>query len=267
MPSSTSSLARALEPVAAALWLFFVIVSCVVGVIWACGIGDAQLADWVSNRDLLLSLQWLLRQLDFVWIILAAANAYAGLVQREGQGMARRWILIILLSVTVLAWLSARIGFPLGRIQYGLPLGPIQVGRLYLARLGPVPLGLPLFWFAVIIGVRDGLLRLFPRWSHAQVALGVGAIGLLTDASLEPLAAKLRGFWFWRSGSPAAPPIFEAPFTGYLAWALLAGLLAYGLRQRKMVRAGYRPSWQPGMIVVIFHVIFLAAHVGRWVRG
>lgn len=267
MPASTSPLARALEPFAAAMWLFFVLLSCAVGTIWAFGIGDAQLAAWVSNRDLLLALQWLIQQLDFVWMIMAAANAYIGLVQREGQGMARRWIMIILLSVTVLGWISVRTGFPLGRIQYGLPLGPIQVGRIYLARLGPVPLGLPLFWFAVVIGARDGLLRLFPRWSHVQIALGVGVIGLLTDASLEPLAAKLRGFWLWRSADPALPPTFDAPFTGGLAWGLLAGWLAYGLRQRRMVRPGYRPSWQPGLIVVIFHVVFLTSHLGRWARN
>ncbi len=267
MAVSSSSLARALEPVAAALWLFFVLLSLVVGAVWALGIGDAQLAAWVSNRDLLLTLQWLIQQLDFVWIILAVANAYLGLVQREGQAMARRWIMIILLSVTVLGWISARTGFPLGRIQYGLPLGPIQIGRIYLARLGPVPMGLPLFWFAVVVGARDGLLRLFPRWSHVQIAVTVGVAGLLTDASLEPLAAKLRGFWFWRSASPALPPVFEPPFTGYLAWGLLAGLLAFGLRERRVARPGYRPSWQPAMIVVIFHLIFLSAHIGRWVRG
>ena len=267
MPPPPSPLVRALEPLAGAIWLFFVFASLVAGVVWAFGVGDADVAKWVSNHDLVLTLQWMLQQLDFVWIILAAANAYLSLAAREGQGTARRWIIYILLAVTALGWISSRTGILLGPIQYGAPLAPIQIGHIQLGRLGPVPMGLPLFWFAVIVGARDGLLRLFPRWSHLQICLAVSLVGLLTDISLEPLAAKLRGFWIWRSADLSQPPSFDAPVTSCLAWALLAGLLAYGLRERRIVRPHYRPSWQPAMIVIIFHIVFLAAHIGRWARG
>jgi uncharacterized membrane protein len=255
---SPSLLTRTLEPLAAGLWVLFVLVSLLVGVVWALGLGDAQLSRWVLNRELFLTLQWLFQHLDFAWITLAATNSYLCLATRDGLETARRWGLLIVLAVIALAWVSTRAGFPLGPIQYGRMLG---------ARLGPVPLGLPLFWFAVTIGAREGLLRFFPRWSHTQIALGTGLIAILTDASLEPLAAKLRGFWFWRSSTPTLPPIFDAPLTGCLAWGVLAGLLAFGLREKSVVASDRPRSWQPAATLVIFHAVFLAAHLGRWVRG
>lgn len=256
--SAASLLTRALEPLAAALWVLFLIVSSVVGAVWAFGIGDAELARWVPHRDLFRALRWLLQYLDFTWITLAAANAYRCLATREGLGTARRWALAILLAVVALAWVSVGTGFPLGPIQYGDSLG---------AKLGPVPLGLPLFWFAAVIGTREGLLAFFLRWSHAQIALGSGVVAALTDASLEPLAAKLRGFWFWRSGTPTLPPIFDASLAGSLAWGVAAGLLAYGLRERSVVASARPRSWQPAATLAIFHLVFLAAHLGRWARG
>ena len=259
MRSSPSLPARVLEPLAAGLWVCFVLISLAVGVVWAFSLGDAQLTRWVDNRELLLALHWLLvEQLDFLWIILAAANCYLCLAAREGLGTARRWSLAVLLAVITLAWVSNRTGMPLGPIQYGHRLG---------ARLGPVPVGLPLFWFAAIIGAREGLLRLFPRWSHLQIALGAGFLALLTDINLEPLAAKLRGFWFWRAATTDLPPTFDAPLTSCLVWGLLGGLLAFGFRERKVVASVEARSWKPAMTLAIFHAVFLAAHAGRWARG
>jgi uncharacterized membrane protein len=263
----SSPFSQALEPLAAGLWVFFVLVSLVAGVVWAFGLGDAQLALLVRQRDLLLTLQWLLPWLDFGWITLAAANVYVCLATREGLGTARRWSLGILLTVTVLGWISVRTGVPLGPIQYGLPLGPLQIGGVPIARLGPVPLGLALFWFAVIMGAREGLLRFFPRWSHGQIALGTGVLGALTDLSLEPLAAKLRGFWCWRAEVLGLPPIFDAPLTGCFMWGVVAGLLAFPLREKNVVASARPRSWQPAATLAIFHAVFLAAHLGRWVRG
>ncbi len=257
MRSSPSLLSRALEPLAAGLWVFFVLVSLLVGAVWTFGLGDAELARWVLNRDLFITLQRSLQHLDFVWITLAAANVYLCLATREGLGTARRWGLMILLAVVALAWLGTRTGFPLGSIQYGHALG---------AKLGPVPLGLPLFWFVAIVGAREGLLRFFPRWSHPQVAFGTGLLATLTDASLEPLAAKLRGFWFWLSSTPDLPPTFDAPLTNCLVWGVVAGLLAFGFRDKSVV-ASVRPrSWPPIATLLIFHLVFLAAHLGRWMR-
>jgi uncharacterized membrane protein len=257
MRSSPSSLTRALEPLAAGLWIVFVLVSLAVGAVWIFGLSDAQVARGVTNPGLSQALQWLLRYLDFLWILLAAANTYLCLTAHEKLGTARRWGLIILLSVCAVAWISTKTGYP---------LGPIQFGRVLGARLGPVPLGLPLFWFTVIIGAREGLLRVFPRWSHLQVALGTAVLAVLTDASLEPLAARLRGFWFWRSGDPTIPPVFDAPLTNCLVWGLVAGLITFALREKNVVAAVRARSWQPAATLLIFHAVFLAAHLGRWVR-
>lgn len=258
MRPSVSPLARAMEPLVAGLWIFFVLASLLVGAVWTFGIGDAQLARWVQNRGLLVTLQLLLEHLDFAWITLAAANVYLSLTDRVGLATARRRGLTIVLTAFVVAWTSVRTGFPLGPIEYGRALGP---------KLGPVPLGLPLFWFTVIVGASEGLLRFFSRWSHLKIAIGTGLAAALTDANLEPLAAKLRGFWFWRSGTPAIPPIFDAPLTGCLGWGFMAGLLAFALHENKVAASAQRPSWQPVATLIVFNAIFLAAHLGRWVRN
>jgi hypothetical protein len=96
--------------------------------------------------------------------------------------------------------------------------------------------------------------------------LGTAGLALLTDASLEPLAANLRGFWFWRSGDPMIPPSFDAPMTNCLVWGLVAGLITFALREKNVVAAVRPRSWQPAVTLLIFHAVFLGAHLGRWLR-
>lgn len=258
MRSSPSALARVFEPLAAGLWVFFVLLSVFVGTVWSFGIGDAQLTRWVRNRELLRTLLWLAQHLDFLWITLAALNTYLCLAQRRGILEMRRWGLAILIGVAGLVWISRATGFPLGRIQYGKQLG---------AKLGPVPLGLPLFWFAAISGARETFLRYLPRATHGQIALCVGALAALTEFSLEPLAAKLRGLWFWPSAVPTLPPTFDAPLAASLAWGTLAGLLVFAFREKSVVASARPRPWEPVATVVIFHAVFLAAHLGRWMRS
>src|SRR5882757_7630660 len=149
MTSQDSLLARSLEPLAASLWTLFVIVSVLVGGVWAFAIGDGMVERCVGHPDLRAALEWMLAQADLAWITLAAMNVYLVLAAHEGLATARRWALLIFIVVVALGWLSTRTGFPLGPIQYGTPLG---------AKLGPVPLGLPLLWVAVILAVRETVL-------------------------------------------------------------------------------------------------------------
>lgn len=258
MPSRRSALARSLEPLAAGLWTLFLIVSALVAVIWSGGIGDASLTQWIRPGGLLRALLWLLDHLDFAWITLAAANVYGCVASRAGLSQARRSSLIILSAVITFGWLSARTGFPLGPIEFGRPLG---------MKIGPVPVGLAFFWLAAIFGAREGLMLLLPRWSHLQIALGSGLIGVLTDLNLEPVATKLRGFWFWRAAIPGEPPTFDFPLSGSLAWGFLAMLLTFSLRERDVVKSARKYSWKPAFTLVIIHAVCLAAHLGRWVRG
>jgi hypothetical protein len=253
-----SLLTRWLEPVVEALWTLFAIVSVLVGVVWALGIGDATLGRWVQNADLLRALLWLLRYLDLTWIVLAAANVYRGVAASEGLATVRRWAGWTMLAVMGLAWVSVVTGAPLGAIRFGEPLG---------GKLGPVPLGLPLLWLVIILGAREAVLRCFPRWSHWQVALGTGVLTALTDLLLEPLAAKLRGFWFWRASAPGLPPVFDPPPLHWLEWGVMAGLLAYTFRSRRVVASVQKRPWEPAATLGIFYAIFLVAHLGRWLRG
>jgi len=254
MPSRDSLLARGLEPLAAGLWTLFVLVSMLVAAVWVGGIGEATLEKWVSNPDLRAALVWLLAHSDLGWITLAAANVYLSLATSVGLATARRWALLILGAVIALAWVSAVTGFPLGEIRYGLALG---------LKVGPVPLGLPLLWFSVIIGARDAILRFFPRAGRAPLAAGVGLLTLLTDLNLEPLAAKLHGFWFWPPHAPTLPPVFDPPPAGCVAWGALAGLIVLILRDRNVAASAQPRSWRPAATLAIFHAVFLATHAAR----
>jgi uncharacterized membrane protein len=257
MRSRPSLLARSLEPLAANLWTFFVLVSVLVGVVWTLGLGDAAFERWISHRELRRALIWLLAHLDLLWITLAAANGYLTLAVGEGLTAARRWGITILLGVVALGWVSARTGFPLGPVTYGQSLG---------FKLGPVPVGLPLLWFSIIVGAREAVLR-FPRLSHAQVSAGAGLLGAITDLNLEPMAAKLRGFWFWRASVPGDPPVFDPPLYGCLVWGTMSGMLVFLLREQSVVASARRRSWKPAPTLALFNAIFLAAHIARWIRG
>ena len=248
-----SLLARGLEPLAAGMWTLFVLVSLLVAAVWVLGLGEASLRA-VSSADLRATLVWLLAHIDLFWIALAAINAYLSLAADAGLATARRWALLILGAVIAMAWVSVAAGVPLGRIRYGSALG---------LKLGPVPLGLPLFWFSVIIGAREALLRFFPRLGHAPVAAGVGLLALFTDLNLEPLATKLHGFWFWLPTAPTLPPVFDPPFTGNIAWGMLAGLLALFLRERDVAASARPRLWRPAATLAIFHTVFLATHAAH----
>lgn len=252
MPPRNSLLARGLEPFVSGLWIVFVLLSLVIAGVWAFGIGEGSLERSVSNTDLRVTLVWLLAHCDLAWITLAAANVYFALVGCVGLATARRWGLLILGSVVALAWVSVATGFPLGPIRYGIPLG---------LKFGPVPLGLPLLWFSVIIGARETLLRFFPRLPQGGLAAGVGLLALLTDLNLESVAAKLRGFWFWRGAAPTDPPIFDTPLISCFAWGILALFVTFLLRETSVVSTGEKRPWQPIAALAIFEGILLLTHV------
>jgi uncharacterized membrane protein len=251
-------LSRWLEPVAAGLWIFFLVWTAFIAVVWSCGLGDGTLAQTIGNRDLRAALEWLIGVGDIVWITLAAANTHLWLAETEGLATARRWALTVLGGAAALAALSVWTGFPLGAIRYSAPLG---------VKLGPVPLGLPLLWFALIIGARQIVLRIWPKAGPTQLAAMVGGLALLTEYNLEPVAAKVRGFWFWSASTPFAPPLFTPPWTNYAAWAVAAAALTFALREER-VAAGTRVSAaRPLTIFVVLNAVFLVANLGRWLRA
>jgi uncharacterized membrane protein len=254
MTSRVSPFASAFEPLVSGLWIFYVLVSLLIAAVWTLGWGERSVEAAVSNPDLRATLVWLLAQIDLLWITLAAANVYLCLAASVGLATARKWALFLIGGTIALAWVSSVTGVPLGRIHYGPALG---------FKVGPVPLGLPLLWFSVVIGAREAILRLLPRASHGGLAAGVGILAFLTDLNLEPSAAKWRAFWFWSAASPAQPPIFDAPLSGSIAWGVLAGLLTLTFRELDVVQASRKRPWQPVVILAICNAVFLASSVAH----
>ena len=257
MGSRISSLGRWLEPFVSGLWIFFLVWTAWIACVWTFALGDDALARWIGNGDLRAVVAKLIAIGDIAWITLAAANVHLWLAETEGLSTARRWALIVGGGVAALGAVSALAGWPLGAIQYSRQLG---------MKLGPLPVGLPLLWFALVIGARQTVLRWWPGAGQVRLALGTGALALLADVNLEPVAAKVRGFWFWRAQSPDQPPHFTPEWTNYAAWFLVASGLAFALREERVAAGERRDSVRPMVIYLLLNAVFLAANVGRFLR-
>ena len=257
MGSRPSLFVRWLEPFVSGLWILFLLWTAWIAGVWTFSIGDASL-DGIGNRDLRTVLVWLIGVGDIAWITLAAASVHLWLAETEGLSTARRWALIVGGGAVALGTVSALTGWPLGAIQYSRQLG---------VQLGPVPIGLPLLWYALIVGARQTVRRFWPSADPLPLALGTGALALLTDVNLEPVAAKLRAFWFWRAADPAQPPVFTPPWTNYAAWFLAATALAFLLREERVATRPRRDALRPVVIFLLLNAVFLAANLGRFLRG
>ncbi|WP_286666643.1 bisanhydrobacterioruberin hydratase [Haloglomus salinum] len=121
-------------------------------------------------------------------------------------------------------------GFPYGNFEYGVELGPML--------LDTVPLGLPVFFFPLVVNAYLlCLLLLGPRTESALVRLpAVIAVVLLMDLVLDPGAVALT-FWTY---DPAGA-YYGVPWSNYAGWVLSATVAVVtldaafersGLRQR-----------------------------------
>ena len=246
-----SLLARALEPFASGLWILFVIWTALVAVVWVCGFGEVELRQQIANPGLLGALEFLLRSLDAAWVALGAANIYLALSAEEGLATARRWALIVIVGAGAVAALSERTGIPLGPIRYTSRLG---------MRLGPVPLGLPLLWFAFVTGARSLVMRYAPRASHWKAAFGAGVLAAFADANIEPIAWKARAFWHWQ---PVPSP---APVQNFAAWLLISWAFAFAMRESRVASAPAGSFPRPALVFLIFNAVFFATHAARFMR-
>lgn len=256
MPRRESALTRGFEPLVALLWPLFLVWTAIVAVLWTTGLSEETAKAIVKNTDLGAAAVVFLRSTDTVWLLLAAANLYLGLADRVGLGTARLWAAIVLAAGAVIAVASVRTGWPLGPIYFTTRLG---------LKLGPVPLGWPLWWLVVVIGGRMLAERLLPRATHGQLALVTGGLALLAQANLEPLAWKVRAFWLWD-----VPGTFSGslpPWRNFATWWLVATALASLLRERRVVTTGRPPAWAPALILVLCNAVFLLAHLTIALRG
>ena len=257
MPRRDSLLARWLEPLASTLWYFFLVWTALVAVAWVGGIREDHIADWVRNPGLRSALIFSLGILDPLWFTLAAANVYLSIAEAEGIATARRWAAIVICGVAAMLACSAWTGLPLGSALYMRSLG-VQLGP-------PVPIALPLLWFAVILGGRELMLRAFRRASHAQIALGTGVVALLTAVNLEPLASNVRLLWMWYERDTHLP--ISTPIQSYVTWLVTGAALAFALRERDvLIGAGRRPL-KPVVALALFNGVFLATHLAVQIRN
>lgn len=274
-PLPRSSARRAPALLLRGLWILFLFWSVVVAIVWMTGVGESEILRWAERtyrlppRETSMGapaavalpllprvLLHLLSLLDPVWVGLAAVHAYLLTSFQEGLPVARRWCGVILLSVGLVAGVSVWQGWPLGEIRYTELLG---------RRLGPVPLGVPLLWLSVMLGARDLVLRLRPSIGQVPLAVFTGALVLLFDLALEPIAWKVRVFWLW---SPLRLPAPEwPPVQNYLTWFALAAILAFVLREERVVRAP-QPAWRsPAAVFAVIVAVVLLAHIGQLTSG
>ena len=263
---------RSLQPLASGLWIWFLIWTVVVAVLWVTGFGESQATEWLERHFLtpeqaaqgatpLLQapLLALLRLADPLWVVLAAANAYLSLVAERGLSVARRWMLVLLASAFVIGVASAWSRLPLGPIHFTGRLGP---------RLAMVSLGWVLLWCIAILGARELARLVCPRASHGLLALIAALSVLATDLNLEPVAWKSRAFWLWFTAREywSADQLGHAPLQNYATWLIGAGVLAYLLRSPEVVRAGGQRPWRGAIVLLLLNALCLGTHLAERLR-
>lgn len=255
MPRRDSIFTQSLQPLAALLWPLFLFWTAIISLLWTTGLTTDQVSAAITNPGLRDALLGVFRAADTLWLLLAAANLYVALAERVGLATARLWALAVVATSVVIALASARTDWPLGPVLYTTRLG---------MKLGGVPLGWPLWWFVVIIGGRMLAERLVPRASHRQLALATGVLTLLTQLNLEPLAWKVRLFWFWYVAGTrlASPPLWR----NYATWWLVATTLAFLLRERQVVATAPSPTWRPALVLIMMNAVFVLTHLAVVIR-
>jgi uncharacterized membrane protein len=240
-----SFLARSLEPLISALWILFLVWTVITGALW---LGGDQFAESITNTGLRSAVAVLIKSADTLWLVLAVANLYLHFAEREGLARARLVALTIAATAAAVAAGSAATGFPLGAVFYTARLG---------MRLGGVPLGWPLLWIVVILSGRELAARLFPKLRHEALALVTGGWALLTDLNLEPVATKVRFYWFWHlPGSHLpSPPLWR----NYLTWFVVAAILAWFIRDHRLTSPA-PPSWRPAIVLLLVNSVFALGH-------
>ncbi|RBI60975.1 carotene biosynthesis protein [halophilic archaeon] len=108
-------------------------------------------------------------------------------------------------------------GFPYGEFRYLLELGPMLFGT--------VPVGLPVFFFPLVLNsYLLCLLLLGPRTDSLPARLlGSLAVVLVVDLVLDPAAVAL-GFWAYADGGA----YYGVPLSNFLGW-ILSGAVAVSL--------------------------------------
>jgi putative membrane protein len=150
-------------------------------------------------------------------------------------------------------------GFPYGDFEYGVELGPML--------LDTVPLGLPVFFFPLVVNAYLLCLLLLGRRAASTAIRLASVIGvvLLMDLVLDPGAVALT---FWQY-DPAGP-YYGVPWSNYAGWVLSA-TVAVGTLDLAFDRAGLRRRLHDCEFMLDDLVSFVVlwglinAYFGNWV--
>ncbi|MFC7019405.1 MULTISPECIES: bisanhydrobacterioruberin hydratase [Haloarcula] len=138
---------------------------------------------------------------------------------------------LALLALTAYAYgielVGVRTGWPYGDFAYGVDLGPML--------LGEVPLGLPVFFFPLVLNSYLLVILLLGRRAASTPIRLLATLStvLLVDLVLDPGAVGL-GFWTYEVGQ-----FYGVPWSNYQGW-LLSGTVAVVLFDVGFERAGLR---------------------------
>ncbi len=126
-----------------------------------------------------------------------------------------RRALLAMLALTVysygIEYIGTTTGWPYGDFAYGIDLGPMLFGE--------IPLGLPVFFFPLVLNsYLLCLLLLGDRAKQWFVRLPVVVAAVIAvDLVLDPGAVSL-GFWTYDAGGA----YYQVPWSNYLGWVLSA---------------------------------------------
>jgi len=136
-----------------------------------------------------------------------------------------------LLALTIYSYgielVGVRTGWPYGEFIYGVDLGPMLFGE--------VPLGLPVFFFPLVLNAYLLVLLLLGRRADSVLPrlLATLATVLVIDFVLDPGAVAI-GFWEYQ-----IQEFYGVPWSNYRGW-LLSGTVAVLLFDVGLDRAGVR---------------------------
>ena len=148
----------------------------------------------------------------------------------------------------------------------GVPFGPCEFSEKIGERLfEPLPWAIPLVWLVAILNAR-GVSRLMLRPWRKGRNYGLWLIGLavvlvvLFELSLEPFAAKVQGYWSWKT-TKLPLDWYTAPLVNFLAWGLVAGLILAFITPALINKSPVKPapSFQPLFVWLLVTGLFAAA--------
>lgn len=167
--------------------------------------------------------------------LLLTAGVVAIPLVEERRGAVALWAGAAFLFGFALEAVGVATGLVFGAYSYGSVLGPKLLG---------VPLVIGLNWPLVILGAVAFAARFLRNPLAAAAAAGVFTAGF--DWVLEPFAVS-AGYWTWRAG--------EIPLQNYIAWFLIAALLAWIFTSKKLSVRSPVPSIAVGVQLVFFSLL------------